>query len=86
MKVFIIALSSANNFYFDVFDNFCVVDAVVVVAVVVVVVVIVIVIVVVVVFRDLKRNPVITSEKSKFACFLMFVMNTNTFLVCFKCV
>ena len=60
MKVFIIALSSAYNFYsvLSVLDNFCVVDAVVVV-IVVIVVVVVFVIVVVVVVRDLRRNRVI---------------------------
>ena len=59
MKVFIIALSSAYNFYsvLSVLDNFCVVDAVVVVIVVVAFVVIVVVVVVVV--RDLRRNRVI---------------------------
>ena len=52
MKVFIIALSSAYNIYFvlSVFDNFCVVYAVVVFVVIVVVVVVV---------SDLRRNRVI---------------------------
>ena len=63
MKVFIIALSSAYNFYsvLSVLDNFCVVDAVVVVIVIVVFVVVVVVVVVgvVVVVRDLRKNRVI---------------------------